>query len=143
MLRTMFFAALVFMVSACAVSTAQQDAQIVGWQHQPDEATPQCFHPRQCEAMWVAARDWFTHSCRAKIRADTENFLATIDPTDGSVGLACQVIKWTQPEPGYMATYTFYAVAGCASISSCAIKPMDALRRLNDNLKGVAAQITD
>ena len=101
------------------------------------ESEPRCSHPRQCEAMWVAARDWITESCGYKIQTVTDNLLETYNST--GVDLACRVTKTPLPEAGYK----FNASADCGNMFGCMPKPVVALQQFNDKLINVGSAFKD
>jgi hypothetical protein len=101
------------------------------------EATrPRCTHPRQCEAMWTAARDWINETCAFKIQTATDNMLETFNGLDNSAGLSCRATKAPLPEGGYL----FEAHASCAV---CVITPVSAVQSFNDKLAAAGAAFTD
>jgi hypothetical protein len=68
---------------------------------------PHCDEPRQCEAMWAAARNWVVSSCGMKIQTATDGFIETYN-SRGNL-LACRVWRDPAPEGGY----DFHGSFGC------------------------------
>ena len=60
---------------------------------------PKCTAQRECEAMWVAARNWVTSSCGMKIQTITDGYIETYGPLDGNA--ACRVTRDPEPAGGY------------------------------------------
>lgn len=74
---------------------------------------PLCQGPRQCEAMWAAARNWVTSGCGMKIQTMTDSFIETFGSID--TRLACRVTKDPVPEGGYR----FEVTTGCGNVFGC------------------------
>ena len=138
MLRSIAVFVLVAGIVGCATSPARQEANAAAQQHLQD-TQPVCAHPRQCEAMWIAARDWITSTCGFKIQVATDNLLETYNSTDASTALACRVTKTPLPAGGYK----FAATAGCDNIFGCGIPPLRAVQSFNDKLNASGAAFKD
>jgi hypothetical protein len=97
-LTTLFVAA---SLSGCAMTAEQMRVQQER-QAQFMAARPICSNPRQCEAMWAAARNWVNGTCGMKIQTMTDSYLETFGSVD--TRLACRVTKDPMPDGRYVLT---------------------------------------
>jgi hypothetical protein len=98
---------------------------------------PRCTLPRQCEAMWAAARDWITQECGYKIQTATDSLIETFNSS--SMELQCRATKTPAPEGGY----SFNAAAGCDNMFGCHPSVASALQEFADRLNQVGAAFKD
>lgn len=106
--------ALVGILAGCVAVPAPQVSQEI--RDKIAANRPHCSEPRECEAMWAAARNWVVSNCGMKIQTMADSFIETFG-SDG-YGLYCRV--WKDPSPG--GGYDFHAAFNCAGRMGCGMR---------------------